>query len=117
MLTSPVLQLELPTLFHALQGRAPLNSPEGMTHDVISHLTSVAHHGDTRVELLPNPSHLEAVGPLAAGYARAKGNKSLNITLHGDAAFTGQGVVAETMCLSELPDFSCAGTIHVVVNK
>ena len=77
------------------------------------------------MHLASNPSHLEAVDPVAIGRARAKqariGNGSLTkivpILLHGDAAFAGQGVTAETLNLSEIGAYSVGGTIHVIVNN
>jgi 2-oxoglutarate dehydrogenase E1 component len=76
--------------------------------------------------LVANPSHLEAVNPVAEGVARAKqdildvgeaGFTVLPILIHGDAAFAGQGVVAETLNLSQLRGYRTGGTIHVVVNN
>ncbi len=72
-----------------------------------------------------NPSHLEAVNPVVAGRVRAKQDqleikdrrRILGILLHGDAAFCGQGVVAETMAFSELEGYTTGGTIHIVVNN
>jgi 2-oxoglutarate dehydrogenase E1 component len=78
------------------------------------------------VHLASNPSHLEAVDPVVIGRARAKqarvGDASrfrrvLPIVLHGDAAFAGQGVWAETLNLAELRAYSVGGTIHVIVNN
>ncbi|MGH9592738.1 MAG: thiamine pyrophosphate-dependent enzyme, partial [Bryobacteraceae bacterium] len=77
------------------------------------------------VHLASNPSHLEAVHPVAIGRARAKqariGNGSLSkiisVVLHGDAAFAGQGVTAETLNMSEIGAYSVGGTIHVIVNN
>jgi 2-oxoglutarate decarboxylase len=77
------------------------------------------------VELASNPSHLEAVDPVAEGMARAwqdgthqqDRSKVLPLLLHGDAAFAGQGVVAETFGLSALPGFTTGGTVHVVINN
>ncbi|SCU72746.1 2-oxoglutarate dehydrogenase E1 component, putative [Trypanosoma equiperdum] len=76
-------------------------------------------------ELLANPSHLEAVNPVLQGYTRAAQlkhgdagqSKVLPVEIHGDAAFAGQGVTFETMCISEVPKFTTGGTIHVVVNN
>ncbi|ESS69013.1 2-oxoglutarate dehydrogenase E1 component [Trypanosoma cruzi Dm28c] len=76
-------------------------------------------------ELLSNPSHLEAVNPVLQGYTRAaqaslgKDGSStvLPVEIHGDAAFSGQGIVFETMCISEVDDYSTGGTVHVVVNN
>ncbi len=77
------------------------------------------------VSLLANPSHLEAVDPVVEGIVRAKqrhlGDKArdkvMPLLLHGDAAFTGQGIVAETLALSELPAYRTGGTIHVIINN
>ncbi|KAG8344784.1 2 oxoglutarate dehydrogenase N terminus ansketolase pyrimidine binding domain [Trypanosoma vivax] len=77
------------------------------------------------MELLANPSHLEAVNPVLQGYTRAAqlmyesdGHKKvLPVEVHGDAAFSGQGIAFETMCISEVPKFSTGGTVHVVVNN
>jgi 2-oxoglutarate dehydrogenase E1 component len=81
------------------------------------------------LHLVSNPSHLEAVDPVALGRSRAKqirilaetGNDGrdqvLPITMHGDAAFAGQGILAECLVLGELPGFEVGGTIHVVVNN
>ncbi|WNI17945.1 multifunctional oxoglutarate decarboxylase/oxoglutarate dehydrogenase thiamine pyrophosphate-binding subunit/dihydrolipoyllysine-residue succinyltransferase subunit [Actinacidiphila sp. ITFR-21] len=79
-----------------------------------------------KVSLAANPSHLEAVDPVVEGIARAKQdiiNKAgtdftvLPIALHGDAAFAGQGVVAETLNMSQLRGYRTGGTIHVVINN
>ncbi|WP_058234277.1 multifunctional oxoglutarate decarboxylase/oxoglutarate dehydrogenase thiamine pyrophosphate-binding subunit/dihydrolipoyllysine-residue succinyltransferase subunit [Devriesea agamarum] len=80
----------------------------------------------TKVYLAANPSHLEAVNPVLEGIARAKQDRLnrggvdfpvLPILIHGDAAFAGQGVVAETLNLSELRGYRTGGTIHVVINN
>uniref|UniRef100_A0A8W7PYG9 2-oxoglutarate dehydrogenase, mitochondrial n=1 Tax=Anopheles coluzzii TaxID=1518534 RepID=A0A8W7PYG9_ANOCL len=78
-----------------------------------------------RLAVVANPSHLEAVDPVVQGKTRAEqfyrgdgeGKKVMSILLHGDAAFCGQGVVFETMHLSDLPDYTTHGTIHIVVNN
>jgi 2-oxoglutarate dehydrogenase E1 component len=78
-----------------------------------------------RVSLVSNASHLEAVDPVVLGRARAKQDRLgdgarvrvLPITLHGDAAFAGQGIVAETLNLANLRGFTVGGTIHVIVNN
>jgi 2-oxoglutarate dehydrogenase E1 component len=77
------------------------------------------------VSLCSNPSHLEAIDPVAEGIVRAKqrylGDRErrrvVPVLMHGDAAFTGQGVVAETLALSELDAYSTGGTVHIVVNN
>lgn len=75
--------------------------------------------------LMPNPSHLEAAGPVVQGFTRAKGEiiykgdftKILPIQIHGDAAVAGQGVVYETLQMSLLEGYQTAGTIHFVINN
>ncbi len=99
--------------------------------DVKYHLgakgTAVADDG-SRVSLwlAPNPSHLEAVDPVVEGMVRAKQDRTENgdgftayvpLLIHGDAAFAGQGVVAETFNLSQLDGYATGGTIHLVVNN
>jgi len=77
------------------------------------------------VKLLPNPSHLEAVGPVVLGYNRAQGdlvyegdfNKIIPIVIHGDAAVAGQGIVYEMLQMSKLPAYNTGGTIHFVINN
>jgi len=80
---------------------------------------------EIRVSLSPNPSHLEAVDPVVEGIVRAKQThmgdtkrqKVLPILVHGDAAFAGQGVVAETLQLSQLKGYTTGGTIHLIINN
>lgn len=80
---------------------------------------------EIKVSLLPNPSHLELINPIMQGIIRCKqqyfgdiGRKHVvPIVIHGDAAFTGQGVVAETLNLSELAGFSTGGSIHIIINN
>ncbi|WP_037177600.1 multifunctional oxoglutarate decarboxylase/oxoglutarate dehydrogenase thiamine pyrophosphate-binding subunit/dihydrolipoyllysine-residue succinyltransferase subunit [Rhodococcus sp. UNC363MFTsu5.1] len=81
---------------------------------------------DIKVSLTANPSHLEAVDPVLEGLVRAKqdildkgeeGFTVLPLMLHGDAAFAGQGVVAETLNLSLLRGYRTGGTVHIVVNN
>jgi 2-oxoglutarate dehydrogenase E1 component len=77
------------------------------------------------ISLTPNPSHLEAVDPVVEGRTRAKQEKfgdrgrthGLPVLLHGDAAFAGQGLIAETLNLSQLPGYKTGGTVHVIVNN
>ncbi|MBM7769967.1 2-oxoglutarate decarboxylase [Actinokineospora baliensis] len=85
--------------------------------------------GETRVSLTANPSHLETVDPVLEGIVRAKqdllnkgdasgvGFSVLPVALHGDAAFAGQGVVAETLNLALLRGYRTGGTVHVVINN
>jgi 2-oxoglutarate dehydrogenase E1 component len=78
------------------------------------------------VRLAPNPSHLEAVDPVVQGMARARQRilgdtatrrKVLPLLIHGDAAFAGQGVVAEVFNMSQLPGYKTGGTVHIIVNN
>jgi 2-oxoglutarate dehydrogenase E1 component len=86
--------------------------------------------GHTFVTMPPNPSHLEAVNPVVVGMARAAGTyadepgparfssaATLPVLIHGDAAFPGQGIVAETLNLSRLDGYDTGGTIHIIANN
>ena len=78
-----------------------------------------------RIHLVSNPSHLEAVDPVALGRARAKQTrigatarlKVLPVLMHGDAAFAGQGITAETLNLANLRGYTVGGTVHIIVNN
>ncbi|MFO0958931.1 MAG: 2-oxoglutarate dehydrogenase E1 component [Isosphaeraceae bacterium] len=107
-----------------------LVNPAGGDGDVKYHLGFSHEHvsADGRkvhLSLTPNPSHLEAVNPVVEGRVRAKQRRfrdkdrklGMPILIHGDAAFAGQGLVAETLNLSQLPGYRTGGTIHVVVNN
>ena len=104
----------------------------GGSGDVKYHLGAEGEHlqmfgdGEIKVTLAANPSHLEAVDPVMEGIARAKqdildkgpeGHTVVPIMLHGDASFTGLGVVQETINLSQLRGYTTGGTVHVVVNN
>jgi len=113
------------TQFHGLEA-----ADEG-SGDVKYHLGTYVErlnrvtNRNIRLSVVANPSHLEAVNPLVEGKVRAEqfyrgdteGKKVMGMILHGDAAFAGQGVVYETMGMSELPDYSTKGTIHIVANN
>lgn len=86
----------------------------------------LTHSGaNVRLNLVPNPSHLEAVGPITQGIARSKiehkydgdPNKLAPIVIHGDAAIAAQGVVYEVIQMSQLKGYSTGGTIHLVINN
>lgn len=75
-----------------------------------------------KVQMTPNPSHLEAVNPIVIGQVYAKQKKKspqkvLPLLIHGDASLAGQGVVYETLQLMNLPNYSVGGTLHIVVNN
>ena len=86
----------------------------------------LASGAEVEIRLSANPSHLEAVDPVVEGTARARQRirgdtehrrKVLPLLLHGDAAFAGQGIVAETLNMSQLHGYGTGGTVHVVVNN
>jgi 2-oxoglutarate dehydrogenase E1 component len=109
------------------------SDPEGGTGDVKYHLgaraTRHTEAGEITVTLSSNPSHLEAVDPVVEGWARAQQTDrssgegihrpevALPVLLHGDAAFSGQGVVAETLNLDGLVGYSTGGTLHLITNN
>ncbi|KRZ26914.1 2-oxoglutarate dehydrogenase, mitochondrial, partial [Trichinella pseudospiralis] len=78
-----------------------------------------------KLSVVANPSHLEAVDPVVQGKTRAeqfyrndtRGDKVMSILLHGDAAFSGQGIVYETFDISGLPAYTCHGSVHFIVNN
>ncbi|HRK44396.1 MAG TPA: multifunctional oxoglutarate decarboxylase/oxoglutarate dehydrogenase thiamine pyrophosphate-binding subunit/dihydrolipoyllysine-residue succinyltransferase subunit, partial [Nocardioides sp.] len=116
-------------IFREFEGNIDPRTVQG-SGDVKYHLGAEgefeAGSGDTiKVSVAANPSHLEAVDPVLEGIARAKQDvldrgaayPVLPLLVHGDAAFAGQGVVAETLNLSQLRGYRTGGTIHVVVNN
>ena len=116
-------------IFQEFEGHYAENSVQG-TGDVKYHLGTQgvfkADSGETtKIYLAANPSHLEAVNPVLEGIVRAKQDINgvheaynvLPILVHGDAAFAGQGVVSETLNLSQLKGYRTGGTIHIVVNN
>ncbi len=117
-------------IFGEFEGDVDPNTVQG-SGDVKYHLGSSGTHrsprgNDIHVVLSSNPSHLEAVDPVVEGMARAKldrlgGDGSewpvLPVLVHGDAAFAGQGVVAETLAMSQLRGYRTGGTVHLVINN
>jgi 2-oxoglutarate dehydrogenase E1 component len=116
-------------IFQEFEGNYVENSVQG-SGDVKYHLgtsgTFTSPSGSTtQIYLAANPSHLEAVNPVLEGIVRAKQDKLnkkeafsvLPILIHGDAAFAGQGVVAETLQMSQLRGYRTGGTIHVIINN
>ncbi|MDP9200660.1 MAG: 2-oxoglutarate dehydrogenase E1 component [Gemmatimonadota bacterium] len=120
------------TIFEEFEGKHATTNAVSETGDVKYHLGAtgkrqVSSGGEVEVVLIPNPSHLEVVNPVLGGVARARqvlaGNGErdeaavLPICVHGDAAFPGEGVVAETLNLSGLTGFRTGGTLHIIVNN
>jgi 2-oxoglutarate dehydrogenase E1 component len=124
-----VLGMSYGKIFRQFEGDLDPDTREG-TGDVKYHLgakATVTTRSGKRlaVELASNPSHLEAVDPVVEGMTRAKQDergdkehvKVMAVLIHGDAAFAGQGVVAETLNMSALSGFRTGGTVHIVVNN
>jgi 2-oxoglutarate dehydrogenase E1 component len=118
-------------IFSEFEGHLDLKSAHG-SGDVKYHLgmtgkyTTPDGERSTTVSVVANPSHLEAVNPVLEGIVRAKqdgidlkldGYTVLPLAIHGDAAFAGQGVVAETLNLSQLRGYRTGGTVHIVINN
>ena len=142
-LLTGVLGYPLEALFNKIQGNPELMDNSGTaTGDILSHLfqsIDLPIEGEGKkihLSMLPNPSHLEAINPVALGKTRSKqlflkeapydvtnyadkrlGDRVMCVLIHGDASFASQGVVAECLMLSSLPNFSVGGTIHIVVNN
>ncbi len=118
-----------------LSSRRQGSGDTGFTGDVKYHLGARrAFKGgqavDLTVVMIPNPSHLEWVNPVVEGITRASDERrdqpgpaiqdelaSLAVLIHGDAAFPGQGIVAETLNLSRLPGYRTGGTLHIIANN
>ena len=124
------LQKPLETLFYEFSENYVPNMVAG-DGDVKYHLgfetvRQTRDGNEIAVMLAPNPSHLEAVDPVVEGMARARQrfledttsrSQVIPVLVHGDAAFAGQGIVAEVLNLSQLPGYRTGGTIHIVVNN
>jgi 2-oxoglutarate dehydrogenase E1 component len=124
-----VVGKDVKQIFSEFEGEIDPSSTQG-SGDVKYHLgaTSIrkTENGhEIVVSLSPNPSHLEAVDPVVEGLVRPKQDRLgdamrervIPVLVHGDAAFAGQGVVAETLNLSQLDGYSTGGTIHLVINN
>jgi multifunctional 2-oxoglutarate metabolism enzyme len=120
---------DLDQLFGEFEGYVPEGSVQG-SGDVKYHLGQEGvycsrHEQEITVELAANPSHLEAVDPVVVGMVRALQDQIndpeafsvLPILIHGDAAFAGQGVVAETLQMSDIRGYRVGGTVHLVINN
>lgn len=94
-------------------------------HQGFSSIRKTPKGDEVFLKIMHNPSHLETVGPVALGYARAQSdiryNKDVNqvvpIIIHGDAAVAGQGIVYEALQMATLPAYQCGGSIHFVINN
>ena len=116
-------------IFSEFEGTAQLDQTMG-SGDVKYHMGFGSQvktpNGDSiHLKLMPNPSHLEAVNPVVAGFARAKSDllcnqqydKVLPVLIHGDASVAGQGIVYEVLQMSGLKGYAVGGTIHLVINN
>ena len=123
-----VLQKSYKRIFNEFAGEFNSSSNE-RAGDLQYHLGASSNRefdgNPVHVSLTDNPSHLEAVNPVVLGQTRAKQffhkdterNKVIPILIHGDAAFAGQGIVAECFAMSGLPGHNTGGTIHIIVNN
>ncbi len=117
------------TMFAEFQGMSIISDEVQGAGDVKYHLGTSSDRdfdgNNVHLSLTANPSHLEFVNPVVIGKVRAKqmqrgGSQAtsvLPLLLHGDAAFAGQGIIAETFMISELPGYRVGGTIHIVINN
>lgn len=126
-----ILDKPYATIFDEFEGKHAEGSAESESGDVKYHLGAYSERaiGDGRkimVSLMPNPSHLEFVNPVLEGFARARQRTEkasqdvaavVPVLVHGDAAFPGEGIVAETFNLSRLTGFRTGGTLHIIVNN
>jgi 2-oxoglutarate dehydrogenase E1 component len=124
-----IMQKPLEEVFSEFEGHEDPDDYGG-SGDVRYHLGYEREHtapdgSRVRVNLVANPSHLESVGPVVQGMARAvqreredtDRKKVVPVVLHGDAAFSGQGVVAETFNLANLKGYKTGGTLHIIINN
>ena len=123
-----LLQKTYKRIFNEFVGKIDSSSAD-FTGDVKYHLGASSNRkfdgNVVHISLTDNPSHLEAVDPVVLGQTRAKQffhkdtkrQKVVPILIHGDAAFAGQGVVAECFAMSGLPGHNTGGTIHIIVNN
>lgn len=116
-----IIFTQFSSLTPADEGSGDVKYHLGMSHERLNRQSN----RNMKLSVVANPSHLEAVDPVVLGKVRAEqfyrgdtqGKKVMGMILHGDAAFSGQGIVYETFHMSELPDYKTHGTIHVVVNN
>lgn len=117
-------------VFAEFEGNVDPDSIQG-SGDVKYHLGARGTHktasgSEIDLQLMPNPSHLEAVNPVVEGAVRAMqdhhekedaSKRVVPVLMHGDAAFAGQGVVAETLNMSQLEGYKTGGTMHIIINN
>ncbi|HVP55301.1 MAG TPA: 2-oxoglutarate dehydrogenase E1 component [Candidatus Eisenbacteria bacterium] len=111
--------------FEDVDPRSVLGGGDVKYHIGATGIFTGASGGKLRIHLVSNPSHLEAVNPVAQGRARAKQTrigrdgklKVLPLIMHGDSAFAGQGITAETLNLANLRGYTVGGSVHVIVNN
>ncbi|CAI4222752.1 unnamed protein product [Auanema sp. JU1783] len=137
-LLNELMQFPTVQMFRKIRGKTEFPPEVQGAGDVLSHLTSSFDHsvtgGKVHISMLPNPSHLEAVNPVAMGKARARarslqageyseergsrsGDDVLCALIHGDGAFSGQGVIWESLALSKAPHFRLGGSVHLITNN
>ncbi len=128
-----ILGMSYQAVFAEFEGKHDEDNAESETGDVKYHLGAtgkrqVAGGREIALSLIPNPSHLEFVNPVLQGAVRARQDllsdngprdesRVVPICIHGDAAFPGEGVVAETFNLSRLRGYRVGGTLHIIVNN
>jgi 2-oxoglutarate dehydrogenase E1 component len=111
--------------FEDVDPRSVLGSGDVKYHMGATGQYTTRSGGRVHIHLVSNPSHLEAVDPVTVGRTRAKQDRTgeggrekyLPLLVHGDAAFAGQGILAETMNYADLPGYTVGGTIHIIVNN
>ena len=116
-------------IFKEFEGHVDPSSVQG-SGDVKYHLGALGKYespsgADIKIELAANPSHLETVDPIVMGMVRAQQDQIdppgsfpvLSLLMHGDAAFAGQGIVAECLAMSDISGYRVGGTIHLIINN
>ncbi|MBI4126392.1 MAG: 2-oxoglutarate dehydrogenase E1 component, partial [Deltaproteobacteria bacterium] len=124
-----VFQKDVKSIFAEFLGNLETETTPG-DGDVKYHLghsgnITTSNEKTVHLSLVPNPSHLEAVNPVVMGIVRAKQklkndidrSQTIPVLMHGDASFAGQGIIYETLNMSELPGYTIGGTIHLIINN
>ena len=119
-------------MFRKMKGLPEFPPEQSGAGDVLSHLVASVDIDSVHVTMLPNPSHLEAVNPVAVGKTRGRhmtrgqgeyseegrmGDTALCVQIHGDAALAGQGINQETLQIANVPHYSVGGSLHLVINN